>query len=66
MQPQPIETRQERYYCEMCDQNSIGDEFHLLYECININIVKARNKFLPKEMIRNRGRYAFTNILKNL
>ena len=53
-------------YCDMCDQDVIGDEFHLFYECKNVTIVEARTKFLPKEMLRNRSMYAFTNILKNL
>ena len=57
--------RHERY-CDMCDQDVIGDEFHLFYECKNVTIVEARTKFLPKEMLRNRSMYAFTNILKNL
>ena len=50
----------------MCNQNLIGDGYHLFYECNNENIVQARKRFLPKEMIRNRSMYAFTNILKNL
>ena len=57
--------REERF-CDMCNQNVIGDEFHLFYECNNTIVVDARRKFLPKEMLGNRSMYAFTKFLTKL
>ena len=37
----------ENRFCNLCETNSIGDEFHFLFEC-NDNIIKnARRKFIP-------------------
>jgi hypothetical protein len=36
-----------RRFCNLCDGNSVGDEFHILFECNNTTIVDAR-KLLPR------------------
>lgn len=47
----PIETgrfigtpRAERY-CELCNKNSIGDEYHLLLQCPTV--IEIRNRYIP-------------------
>ena len=37
-----------RRFCNLCDNNSIGDEFHLLLECDNPHIKRLRGKYLPR------------------
>ena len=34
-------------FCNVCNDNSVGDEFHLLFECKNPSIMNSRKKYLP-------------------
>ena len=34
-------------YCEICEENQIGDEYHILLECKNEQIVRLRKMYLP-------------------
>ena len=38
----------ERRYCNICNCNKLGDEFHLLLECNGQNMNDLRKKYLPK------------------
>ena len=35
-------------FCHLCDDNIVGDEFHVLFECNNTILVDLRKKFIPK------------------
>ena len=35
-------------FCNLCNDNRVGDEFHILFECNNISIMDIRQKYLPK------------------
>ena len=38
----------ERRYCNLCDENEVGDEFHLLFQCKNRHITTLRHSLLPQ------------------
>ena len=57
--------RNERY-CNNCNLNSIGDEYHLFYECQNEKIIDLRHKFIPNDVIKNSSMFSFVNLLKEL
>ena len=57
--------RNERY-CNNCNLNTIGDEFHLFYECQNEKITDLRRKFIPHDVIKNSSMFKFVNLLKEL
>ena len=42
----------EQRYCNLCESQDIGDEFHLIYRCTNSVVVDCRNKFIKKYCYR--------------
>ena len=34
--------------CNLCNDNRVGDEFHVLFECKNTCVMNLRRKYLPK------------------
>ena len=44
--------RQDRK-CELCDVNSVGDEYHYLSLCSNYQIKTLRGKYLPEYYTKN-------------
>jgi hypothetical protein len=36
-------------YCELCQKNQIGDEYHYIFECTNLS--EKRTSLLPKHLI---------------
>ena len=40
-------SRAERM-CNMCEDNFVGNEFHMLFVCQNENIVRLRNMYIPE------------------
>ena len=49
----PVETgrwydiQRENRICHKCNTNAVGDEFHYLFICNNVDITDIRNKFIP-------------------
>ena len=43
----------ERRYCNLCENNEVGDEFHLLFQCRNRHVTTLRHSLLP-EFCHNR------------
>jgi hypothetical protein len=37
------------FYCELCQKNQIGDEYHYIFECTNLS--QKRTSLLPKHLI---------------
>ena len=35
-------------FCNLCNDNRVGDEYHVLFECKNLTILNLRQKYLPK------------------
>ena len=42
-----ININREFRYCELCNMNKLGDEYHLFFECVNANVVRNRERYLP-------------------
>ena len=76
----PIETgrwiglaREDRL-CTLCNSNEIGTEFHYMYVCQNSQVVKMREKFIPKYFykypsetkMKGHLQICNVNVLKNL
>ena len=38
----------DRYTSEICTNDFIADEYHYLFTCNNVNIIKLRNQLIPK------------------
>ena len=52
--------------CDMCNINTLGDEYHLFFVCTNDNIVNLRNKYIAR-FYRNRpSMYKFVSLIKSL
>ena len=68
----PIETGRytnidrELRFCNICNSNQIGDEYHLVFECTNVNIVNLRRKYLPAYYVDNAFRYKLIVLLRNV
>ena len=63
----PIETgrffnidRSERY-CNLCNVNKLGDEFHYLFKCTFFNNVRA--KYLPRNICNNPNVLKFKELM---
>ena len=52
--------------CDSCSLNILGDEYHLLFECTNEEIVKLRRKYIPMYYIVNQSMYNFVKLLSNM
>lgn len=59
-------TPRELRVCDMCSDNVLGDEYHLILECNNNTITNLRNLHLPKDIVSRPSMYSFTNMLKSL
>ena len=51
-------------FCDFCDENLLGDEFHILLECTNEQIKYLRSKHLPKYYQRNNNMYKFIQLFE--
>ena len=51
-------------YCDLCDLNVIGDEYHVFFECSNPAIVSLRHRFIPWFYRQNCSMYNFVTLLK--
>jgi len=46
-----------------CNENKVGDQFHLLIECKNPDIMDARELYLPKYYASAQRAYMFLSCL---
>ena len=58
-------TPREERTCNKCNDNVIGDEYHVLLECNNQEITQLRIKYLPMYYRHNPNRYKFVELLQN-
>ena len=56
---------QHRRYCDMCEQEELGDEFHLLFKCSNVNLVN-RKKYLPNYYSKFPSMYKFCQLMSSI
>ena len=40
-------TSRGKRLCTKCDENELGDEYHVLFVCRNQEILRLRNQFIP-------------------
>lgn len=57
--------RAERF-CRRCDLNTMGDEYHLVMECTNVDIVRCRKQFLPKYCHSNPSMFKYVNFMNSV
>ena len=48
--------------CTKCNMNSIGDEFHLIFECPSLQA--ERNKFIPARFVKVKSTYNLCKLLE--
>ena len=51
----------ENRYCELCQKNQIGDEYHYMFECTNLS--GKRTSLLPQHLIDRPNIIKFKNIM---
>jgi hypothetical protein len=49
------------FYCELCQKNQIGDEYHYIFECTNLS--EKRTSLLPKHLIERPNIIKFKNLM---
>ena len=52
----------ENRICQKCNLNSIGDEFHLIFECPSVQV--ERNMFIPSYFTRVKSTYNLCKLLE--
>jgi len=43
-----IQVARDERYCKLCTGNYLGDEYHHLLECQNVDLVSYRRKYIPR------------------
>ncbi len=56
-------SREERY-CTKCNERQIGDEFHVLLQCQNQEIVQLRNMYVPEHYIVRPNPFKFVELMQ--
>ena len=56
--------RQERK-CYICDVNEVGDEFHYLFKCTDIQVKQARHNLMPTCYYKNPNTYKFKELFNS-
>ena len=51
-------------FCDFCDENILGDEFHILLKCTNEQIKDLRSKHLPNHYQRHNNMYKFIQLFE--
>ena len=51
--------------CTLCNNNSVGDEFHVIFECKNQSIMHFRRKYLPKFYTNRPSMWKLILLLQN-
>jgi len=54
-----------RRYCDICNENILGDEFHTLMECSNVEVKEYRKRTIQK-YIQNVNMYNFSHIMAEI
>ena len=53
----------EHRICKLCNSNSVGDEYHYLFNCASLN--NARTKYIPKKYITRPNCYKYAELMQN-
>ena len=53
-------------HCDLCNVNTLGDEYHTFLECSNAEIVNLRHRFILFEYRSNRSMYNFVKFMQQV
>ena len=56
--------RREDRVCEKCNDNVIGDEYHVLLVCKNEEIARLRNKYIPRYYRDRPSQFKYTSLMQ--
>ena len=51
--------------CHICDLNVLGDEYHVVLECNNVQLVRQRRKFMQLYYRNRSSMYKFISLMSN-
>ena len=51
-------------FCHLCDENKMGDEYHILFECNNATVKELRKKFIPNMYCVNPSMMKFIKLFQ--
>ena len=57
--------REDRH-CDMCSMNTLGDEYHLFFECNNPDVEMLRRQYIPIYYRNHRSIYNFIKLMKKI
>ncbi len=52
-------------FCNLCSDNCLGDEYHVLFECKNISIIESRKKCLPRLFVNHLSMFKLALLLQS-
>ena len=52
-------------YCDMCNLDVLGDEYHVFFECVNPDIVTLRQQCIPRYYLQNPSMFKLIQLLKS-
>ena len=52
-------------YCDMCNLDVLGDEYHVFFECANPDIVTLRQQCIPRYYLQNPSMFKLIQLLKS-
>ena len=55
----------EQRLCTKCNDGSVGDEYHVMLECQNQNIVELRNKYMPECFRLQPNQFKFIRLMQS-
>jgi len=56
-------TERHLRFCNICDEQKLGDEYHFVMECISLD--DLRNQYLPRYIVRSRNTISFTRLMSS-
>ena len=52
-------------YCDMCNLDVLGDEYHILFQCIKPDIVTLRQQCIPRHHLHRPSMFKFVQLLQS-
>ena len=52
-------------YCDMCNQDVLGDEYHFFFECVKSDIVTLRQQCIPRYYLESPSMFKLIQLLKS-
>ena len=53
-------------FCNICESNRLGDEYHIMFECPNEQVVHYRNLYLPLYFTNNHSVFKLCKLMVDL